>query len=201
MFDEVAQDENPYASPDYMAPAGVEPDGRIHSTRAPADILDVLIGIANVALILAIVLGIPVAVASGVAVLFALGAASPALSVAVTVLIFLPTGLWALWVSGRIVDFVSVDEYGLHFHRRFRGPDNWPWHTITSIRPATRWEVVWHGWIRPLLSPHERTSCASALGHYRIQGKTDYCFFPPQSPEVFVEMVARYRPDLLKPLE
>jgi hypothetical protein len=89
---------------------------------------------------------------------------------------------------------VEVTQDGIHFLRMFSRPDDWPWDKITSIHPATRWEVVWDGLLRPLLFPRERSQCSSLLGHYRIQGETDYRFFPPKNPEA----IAQHRPDLLR---
>ena len=116
-----------------------------------------------------------------------------------SVVLGMPTLCWCVWMGLRVVKSVSIDEEGLHFRCVSGKSDDWPWHTILSIRAASRWEVAWDGWVRPLLNPRERTSCMSALGHYRIQGETDYCFFPPKNPEAFLEAIARYRPDLLEP--
>lgn len=194
MCDEFIQNENPYASPACTAAAGVDPDGRIYPAIAPADGLDIAIGMTNVALALAVLLGIPFAVA--IVLDNVIRIQSPMLLFGIP--LFFPAFVWCVSAVSRTVVSVSVDEDGLHFQRRFRSPDDWPWDTINAIRPATRWEVAWHGWIGPLLKPRERTSCMSALGHYRIQGKTDYCFFPPKNAGAFIEAVARHRPELLK---
>ncbi len=189
------QDDNPYASPTYTAAAGVAPDGRMVPTKAPVDVLDLLIGVVNVLLVLAVVIALPAVAA--LATLWLLGPGPRA--AVVCVVLGLPTLCWCVWMGLRVVKSVSIDEEGLHFQCVSGRSDDWPWQTIVSIRAASRKEVVWDGWIRPLLNPRERTSCMSALGHYRIEGETDYCFFPPKNPEAFVEAVARYRPDLLKP--
>jgi hypothetical protein len=188
MSDAPFQDENPYASPTSTLPVGVEPDGRICSAKAPVDALDILIGMTNVALALAVLIGLPFGIGIGLQIV-----GSPFSSL----LFLIPALLWSIWAGSRTVVSVSIDEIGLHFQRHLRSTDDWHWETLTAIRPATRWEVTWYGWIGPLLRPRERTSCMSTIGHYRIQGKTDYCFFPPKNPEAFVEAIARYRPDLL----
>lgn len=191
-----SQDENPYASPASTIAAGVEPDGRIYPSKAPVDVLDIAIGAVYATLALAVVMGIPFGISLGLEAAF--NPVSPELAFAIALLLFGPGVLWYAWVLSQIVVSVTADDDGLHFQRRFRSSEDWPWATIVAIRPATRREVAWDGWIRPLLNPRERTTCMSALGHYRIQGTTDYCFFPPKNPEAFVEAVARYHPDLLE---
>jgi hypothetical protein len=195
MVDASSHDDNPYASPVSTAVAGIEPDGRIWPSKAPADLLDIVIGIAYVVIALTVVLVLPSVAA--LATLWLIKAGPGHVPALVSFVMLLPTSIWYVWLLSSIVISVSVDEDGLHFQRRFRSPDDWAWDSVTAIRPASRREVAWDGWIRPLFNPRERTICMSALGHYRIQGKTDYCFFPPKNPEAFVEAIARYRPDLL----
>ncbi len=189
MRDDGTQDANPYASP------GGDVDDRIYATRTPADVLDILTGIAEVAVVFAYLFSVPVALVFAVDRLLTLGQYA---TLAVGIVASLPSVLWFLKLILPVVKSVSVDEDGLHFQCSFGTSIDWSWHTILAIQPASRREVVnWREWIRQLIGPRERAICASTRGHYRIQGKTDYCFFPPKNPEAFVEAIARYRPDLL----
>ena len=198
MSDEPGQVENPYASPQHTVGAGVEPSGLIRPALTPTDALDVFIGIVNVLLALSVLLGIPIAGISVVEYSLNLRGGLAPLMLLVSILFFIPTAFWCAWMTATVVQSVSIDEDGLHFQRRFCRPEEWPWNEIVAIRTAGRWEVAWYGWIRPLLRPRERTNCMSAVGHYRIQGKVDYRFFPPKNREAFLEAVALHRPDLLK---
>ncbi len=191
MPDDLRQAENPYASPGCPGGVGIGIGERFRPTFAPVDLFDIVIGVVNSLLALAVLFGIPFLI------VVVPGWAEPFIEVLAVV----PGLLWGLWAFSRMVSAVSVDGAGLHFHLVFGGSEDWPWETVLAVRPATRWEVAWEGWIRPLLNPRERTSCMSTWGHYRIQGKTDYRFFPPKTPEAFIEAVARYRPDLLQPLK
>ncbi len=199
MADDLTQDDNPYASPDYSCPAGVGPDGRIYPTRAPADVLDVAIVVLYMLFLIVIVLGIPtLLMILAVWSVNAIGRLDWAVSL-LALLITVPVTVWFVWFFRTEVRSLAIDDDGIHLLRRLSRPDDWPWGNIIAIRPATRWEVLWDGCLRPLYFPRERTSTMSLLGHYRIQGKTDYCFFPPKNPEAFVEAIARHRPDLLEP--
>ncbi|NLS94128.1 MAG: hypothetical protein GXX96_18365 [Planctomycetaceae bacterium] len=197
MSDAFGCEENPYASPNDPCPPGIDAYGRLEPIRVVADWFDVVLYLTRAATLIAVFLGVFTVIGllchwlgqfSGV--FFLVG-----------VILGMPCVFWLSRAEERKVKALSIDADGLHFHRERLPPDDWPWQTVSAIRLASRWEVAWYGWFRSLLRPRDPTECNSALGHYRIQGKTDYCFYPPKNPEAFVEAVARYRPDLLQPPE
>ncbi len=195
MCDEFTQDDNPYASPNDPCPPGIDPHGRFEPSRTAVDELDVALYLARAAAILGVLLGFFAVIA------FICYWLSQIHGVLWWVGIVIAAVVMRRFdgIGKREVKFVSVDSSGLHFHRKQLPLDEWPWETITAIRLATRWEVVWYGWFRTLFKPRASTACNSALDHYRIQAKSDYCFFPPKNPRAFVEAIARYQPDLLQP--
>ena len=174
--------------------AGVEPDGRIHPAIAPVDLLDPLIWLLNVGLVIVVLVGLPAL--AGVVAIWLLGSGA-SLGGVLKYVLLLPTVIWLMSLGFRTVKIATIDDEGLHFHKTSGGSEDWPWETIVAIRPATRWEVAWEGWLRPLLNPRERTSCMSTLGHYRIQGRSDYRFFPPNSAEAFLSAIAEHAPERL----
>jgi hypothetical protein len=194
MSDDSYQDENPYASPNDSCSPGIDLHGRFEPCRTVADELDVLLFLARAAAIIGIVLAFFVAVTFICDWMSRFHGSLWWVGFAACVVLMHRVGK----VREREVKTVSVDAAGLHFHRERLLPDDWPWESITTIRLASRWEVAWYGWFRTLHKPRDPTACNSALGHYRIQGDTDYCFFPPKNPHAFVDAIARYRPDLLE---
>jgi hypothetical protein len=86
--------------------------------------------------------------------------------------------IWSL--INTVVHWLKIDAFGLTFGRRAGGPRHLAWEEIRSITPASRREVVLHGWLWPPFRPREATRCQSSLGHYRIEYAGGYCFFPPR---------------------
>lgn len=199
MHHDPSQDENPYASPDHSCNAGVDPSGQIHALTEPDDAIGTFIGVLYPIFVFGAILGI-LSLTTILVRLTVTGSGS--LTSPVRAVLVLLTGVVSLIYFTRLflnqVNAVGIDEDGIHLLRRFRQPVHLPWTEMTSIRPASRREVLWDGLLRPLLFPRVHTSYCALRGHYRIQGKTDYCFFPPKSPDVFAEAIAHYRPDLLE---
>ncbi len=193
MSDEFSQNDNPYASPNDPCPPGIDLHGRFESCRTVADLLDVGLYLSRAAACIGALLGILAAIVLICDWLSRFHGFFWFVGVALIAVVMHRIDK----IRDREVKAVSVDVAGLHFHREKLPPDEWPWESITAIRLAARWEVVWYGWFRNLLKPRDPTACNSALGHYRIQAKADYCFFPPKNPQAFVEAIARFRPDLL----
>lgn len=193
MSDDSYQDENPYASPNAPCHPGIDILGRFEPCRTVVDSLDVVLYLSRSAALIGILLGYFAVVAFICNRLSRFRGALWWVGVAASAVVIRRFGKF----KDHEVQTVSVDAAGLHFNRERLPPDDWPWESITAIRPASRWEVAWYGWFRTLLKPRDPTACNSALGHYRIQGQTDYCFFPPKNPHAFVDAIARYRPDLL----
>jgi hypothetical protein len=198
MLQDPLHDENPYASPECSCPPGVGPDGEFYSTKAPADVFDIVLDLFYLLVLCVVMLGVPCTLAALVGWNVVASRWLVLTTLSMALLATAPVIVWLGWFFRTVVASVVIDDDGVHFLRYLSAPDDWPWTSITFIRPATRWEVLWAGMLRPLLFPRERSNCSSLLGHYRIQGKTDYCFFPPKNPEAFVEAIARYRPDLLQ---
>jgi len=192
------QDENPYASPQALVAAWGDADGRFKPRLAPAGVIDLALGLLNTALVFVVVLGVPAAPGMVAQLLLPRSPWSEVIVPVILLVAYAPAFCWSVWMVLGVVQAASIDEEGIHFHRVAMRPEDWPWDELVFVRAASRWEVAWAGWLRPLLIPRERTSCMSALGHYRIQGQRDYRFFPPKDSDAFVEAIAHYRPDLLR---
>lgn len=100
------------------------------------------------------------------------------LSVYVLILLFT---VWTLRVS----------ETGIEFRRIFGSPKFLEWTEFSSIRPATRREVILRGWLWPLFPAREMTACLSARDHVRFEGPFGVCFFPPGDTKEFFKLVGK----------
>lgn len=94
-----------------------------------------------------------------------------------------------------IVWYVKVDADGIEFRRGLGSPRVLRWENIATIRAATRYEVLLHGWLWPLFPPREMTLAMSSVGHYRIEAVSGrYTFYPPQDGVVFCEALSQFAP-------
>lgn len=99
--------------------------------------------------------------------------------VAVYVL-FLLFSVWSL----------QVTQEGIKFRRLLGSPKFVPWTKMSSIRAASRTEVIIRGWLWPLFPAREMTACLSARGHVRFEGPFGVRFFPPKDTEGFLKIVS-----------
>jgi len=66
------------------------------------------------------------------------------------------------------------------------------WEEITDIAEAPRREVVIQGWLNPRFPAREMTACLSALHHFRIRWRDDWCYYPPHDTENFRRLIDRF---------
>jgi hypothetical protein len=97
--------------------------------------------------------------------------------------------LGALLIRARAVGSLRLNAEGVRFVRRWGSPGLVPWERIRIIRPASRWEVIWQGWLQTPLNPREATTTMSSEGHYRIEWDTGVAFFPPVDEGAFRQAV------------
>lgn len=96
--------------------------------------------------------------------------------------------IWHLFV----VWGIEISPEGIRFRRTSGFPKFLPWGEIESIKPATRREVVLKGWLWPVFPAREMTLSLSAMHHYRIEWKGNFCFFSPVDPEGFEHSIGTY---------
>lgn len=82
---------------------------------------------------------------------------------------------------------------GIEFRRIFGSPGYLAWEDISSIRLASRKEVIMQGWLWPLFPAREMTACLSARGHVRFESASGICFFPPADTKEFFTLVGELR--------
>lgn len=87
---------------------------------------------------------------------------------------------------------ISIDESGITFSRFWGRPKKLSWNEVQDISLAPRRELIWHGWLWPLLPAREMTASLSSVGHYRISWAKGYCYYPPADQELFEKLVAQY---------
>lgn len=150
-------------------------DLTIRPSLAPRSIADALI---TTGLVL---------VVGGLVWLLAFGVA-PRIGASPLIMIYVPL-LGALLIRARAVGSLRLSDEGIRFVRRFGSPGLVPWERIRIIRPASRWEVIWQGWLQTPLNPREATTTMSSEGHYRIEWDTGVAFFPPLDEGAFREAV------------
>jgi hypothetical protein len=97
--------------------------------------------------------------------------------------VFMMFAVWSL----------RLDTRGIEFRRLLGTPKFLRWDEITSIRPATRMEVVKDGWLWPLFPAREMTACLSARDHIRFEFDSGFCFFPPEDADEFLRITATLR--------
>jgi len=106
----------------------------------------------------------------------------------------------------RTVRAIHMNGAGIRFVRWYGTPDFLPWEQVQNIRPATRQEVIFQGWLQVPLHPREATASLSSEGHYRIEWENGFTFYPPLDESAFREAVLRWRgidvwqPELLRHL-
>lgn len=88
------------------------------------------------------------------------------------------------------VRFVMVDAKGITFSRMLGYSKFLAWPEVKNICLAPRRELIWHGWLWPLLPAREMTTSLSSLGHYRISWNGGYCYFPPKDTQLFEAAVS-----------
>ncbi|HEY6563874.1 MAG TPA: hypothetical protein VIY86_05225, partial [Pirellulaceae bacterium] len=86
---------------------------------------------------------------------------------------------------------LRLDTRGIEFRRFLGRPKFLRWDEMTSIRPATRTEVVKDGWLWPLFPAREMTACLSARDHVRFEWDSGFCFFPPKDADAFLRLAER----------
>jgi hypothetical protein len=89
---------------------------------------------------------------------------------------------------------IAVNDRGIVFSRIFGNPKFLAWQDIKEIAPASRRELILHGWLWPLLPAREMTPSLTSMGHYRIAWTKGWCYFPPQDAESFLRLVAGHLP-------
>jgi hypothetical protein len=87
------------------------------------------------------------------------------------------------------VSHLTLSSDGIRFHRVLGTPKFLPWNRVVSITQAPRWELILRGWFWPPFPAKEMTTSLASVGHYRIQWDNGFCYFPPQSPNVFEKYV------------
>lgn len=110
-------------------------------------------------------------------------------------------GMWGFmagWIAAiyvmlfTLVHWLRIDAVGLRLGRH-AGLRVVRWEDVTGIRPASRREVILHGWLFPPVPPREATRCSSSLGHYRIDHRRGYFYFPPADEKQFLGAVEFWR--------
>ena len=96
--------------------------------------------------------------------------------------------IYAIWLSLTVWS-AAADPTGLHFRRLFGKPKALAWAQITSVTPASRRELIVHGWLWPPFPAREMTPSLTSLGHYRISWATGFCYYPPADPVQFDALV------------
>lgn len=96
----------------------------------------------------------------------------------------------AIFVNLYSVASIAVNEQGIEFSRICGTPKFLAWQDIKEIAPASRRELILHGWLWPLLPAREMTPSLTSIGHYRIAWTKGWCYFPPQDAELFLRLVA-----------
>jgi hypothetical protein len=97
-----------------------------------------------------------------------------------------------LLVSVRRLD---VGSDGIRFVRVIGRPRYLPWRDVISVDPVGRREVIVRGWLWPPFPPREATPSLTSLGHFRIRTPRGDTYFPPGTPEQFVNAVREYGRD------
>jgi len=94
-------------------------------------------------------------------------------------LLFLMFTVWCLTISGK----------GIGFYRLLGHPKFLPWEAITSIKLASRRDLVLHGWLWPILPAREMSPSFTCQGHFKISWNSGYCYFPPVNAKEFEALV------------
>ncbi len=113
----------------------------------------------------------------GIVIGAAIGGALAPLTVYVVFLLFT---VWSL----------RVRDDGLHFARLMGVPKFLPWDQIVDVSPASRRELIVHGWLWPILPAREMTWCLTSIHHYRISWKEGWCYYPPADIAAFEKAIA-----------
>ncbi len=108
--------------------------------------------------------------------------ASPFAGLCMIVSVYLLILLLTVWS-------LRVSESGIEFRRIFGAPKVLKWTEVSSIRPASRREVILQGWLWPLFPAREMTACLSARDHVRFEGSFGVCFFPPGDLKEFFRLI------------
>lgn len=173
-----------------LPPHGDRPDWRTqtHVRHAvhPRDLLDGLVCLAAGAAALALTAVLAAVPAAAVYLATRSGYAATGALVAAGLLA-------ACMVTLTLVHWMRIDATGLRLGRLAGWPKSVRWEDVTGIRPASRSEVIVRGWLLPPVPPREATRCLSSLGHYRIDYRGGYFFYPPADEERFLKAVAFWR--------
>lgn len=81
---------------------------------------------------------------------------------------------------------------GLYFKRLLGSPKFLRWDEIKEIKEVGRRELVLQGWLWPLFPAREMTPSLSSLHHYRITWGRRHCYYPPENPQEFEELVREH---------
>jgi hypothetical protein len=78
-----------------------------------------------------------------------------------------------------------LSPQGMRFLRLLGKPSFLAWDQIRSVAPAPRSEVILRGLLWPPLFPREMTASLTLHGHYRIEYRGGFCYYPPADPKLF----------------
>ena len=160
---------------------------RVQPRILPRDVLDVVIGLPIGLVHVAICAAGPVALVT----LSFLGLGwTTEHALLAGALAFIALAVVAL---GFTVRRLEIDSQGIRFVRILGSPKFLEWAQIDEIAPASRSEVVIHGWLWPIFPPNEATATLTALGHFRIRFGSETRYFPPANPDEFVQFVDQFR--------
>ena len=81
---------------------------------------------------------------------------------------------------------------GLRLTRILGRPAFIPWSSVTSIHEVSRAELIFRGWLWPLVLPREMTPSLTSLGHFRIDFDDRSIYFPPADPRAFIAAAQDY---------
>jgi len=100
--------------------------------------------------------------------------------------------IYLTWL-GFTVWSLRLSAGGIRFVRLLGKPRFLRWEEITEIAEAPRREVVVRAWLAPRFPTREMTPSLSALRHFRIRWGTDYCYYPPDDAESFLQLLDKFR--------
>lgn len=99
--------------------------------------------------------------------------------------------LYGIWLLLSVTK-LELSSSGIRFVRVLGKPKFLSWSEISSVAPASREEVVLHGWLWPPFPAREMTFSLSSLGHYAIRSDGRTTYYPPAEPRVFEQFVAKH---------
>ncbi len=193
MADADWDDQNPYASPRTAADdvsGDTEVSGHtivILPRIRPHDVVDVLLGICQLAWIGIPAVGVPLGIACWLLGPGEVGIVLGEMGALLILSLYLPDTVWRL----------SVEAGGIRFKRFLGKPRFLAWSEIGRVEPVSRREAFFRGWIWPPFPLKSPGPTMTAKGHYRIDWGERYVYFPPKDPMLFEKAVRKFCPRLL----